>query len=478
MAARFRGLALTFDDILLEPAASAVLPTDVKISTQITKKIKINTPILSAAMDTVTESEMAIGLARQGGLGVIHRNLTTEQQVGEVSRVKRSESGVIKEPITLQPDSTLEEAKILMTQYRISGIPIVNENKLEGIITERDLRLENNLSKKVAEVMTAEKITTARVGTTLSQAEKILKKYKIEKLPIVDGRGVLKGLITWKDLTKIKSYPQASKDKNGSFLVAAAIGVGEGFLKRAAALVNAGADILVVDTSHAHHKNVLDAISVLKKAFPKIQLIVGNVATAQATIDLARKGADAVKVGIGSGSICTTRDVAGVGVPQFTAILECARAAKSLNVPIIADGGIVYPADIAKALAAGASSVMLGSMLAGTDEAPGDVIISSDGRRYKKYRGMGSYEAIKARGHDRYFQKEVPEGISGKVSYKGPVANVIKKLIASLRTAMGYYGSREIKDFWNVNYWQVTGAGMKESHPHTVIVDAQEETFH
>ncbi|MEX0621715.1 MAG: IMP dehydrogenase [Candidatus Woykebacteria bacterium] len=478
MAARFRGLAITFDDVLLEPSVSAVLPSDVKISTQITKKIRINTPIISAAMDTVTESEMAIGLARQGGLGVIHRNFSIEQQVEEVRRVKRSESGVIKEPVTLYPSSTLEEAKLLMAQYGISGIPIVNENKLKGILTERDLRLETNLSKKVGEVMTKEKITTASVGTTLAQAEKILKKYKIEKLPIVDRKGMLRGLITWKDLTKIKSYPQASKDKNGRFLVAAAIGVGEGFLKRAAVLVAGGVDVLVVDTSHAHHKNVLDAVPVLKKAFPKIQLIVGNVATAQATSDLVKRGVDAVKVGIGSGSICTTRDVAGVGVPQFTAILECARAAKSLKVPVIADGGIVYPADITKALVAGASAVMLGSMLAGTDEAPGDVIISSDGRRYKKYRGMGSYEAIRQRGHDRYFQKEVPEGISGRVPYKGSVANVLKKLIASLRTAMGYYGTAEIKDFWNVSYWQVTGAGMKESHPHTVIVDAQEETFH
>lgn len=478
MAVRFRGLALTFDDILLEPAPSAVLPSEVKISTQITKKIKINVPIISAAMDTVTESSMAIEMARQGALGVIHRNLSIEGQVEEVKRVKRSESGIIRDPVTLKPTATLEEAKVLMNQYHISGIPVVNDDRLKGIVTERDLRLETNLSKKVGEVMTSKDVVTAKVGTTLSQAEKILKNQKIEKLPIVDSKGVLKGLITWKDLSKIKSYPAASKDNSGRFLVAAAVGAGEDSLKRAAALVNAGSDILVVDTSHAHHKNVLKAIPLLKKAFPQTQVIVGNVATAQATKDLIRAGADAVKVGIGSGSICTTRDVAGVGVPQFTAIMECAKTARESKIPIIADGGIVYPADIAKALAAGADAVMLGSILAGSDEAPGDIIISGDGRRYKRYRGMGSYEAIKVRGHDRYFQKEIPEGVSARVPYKGAVANVLKKLIGSLRTAMGYYGAAEIKDLWQVKYWQVTGAGMKESHPHTVITDAEEETFH
>ncbi len=475
MAARFRGLALTFDDILLEPASSAVLPSEVKISTQLTKKIKINIPIVSAGMDTVTQSSMVIGLARHGGIGVIHRNLSDDDQVEEVKRVKRSESGIISDPITLHPDATLEEAKLLMNLYHISGIPVVNGERLKGIITERDLRLETNFSKKVGEVMTATGVITAKVGITLPQAEKILKERKVEKLPIVDGNGVLKGLITWKDLSKIKSFPAASKDERGSFLAAAAIGSGEDSLKRAAALVKADVDILVIDTSHAHHKNVLRAVTLIKKAFPKTQLIVGNIATASATRDLIKSGADAIKVGIGSGSICTTRDVAGVGVPQFTAIMECAEVANASKIPIIADGGVVYPADIAKALSAGASSVMLGSMLAGTDEAPGDVIISADGRRYKKYRGMGSYEAVKVRGYDRYFQKEVPEGISGKVPYKGPVANVVKKLTASLRTAMGYYGAREIKDLWKTHYWHVTGAGMKESHPHNVIIDAEEE---
>ena len=477
MATRFLGLALTFDDILLEPAASSVLPREVNISTRLTKKITINTPIVSAAMDTVTEADMAIAAARLGGIGVIHRNFSIEDQAEQVKMVKRSESGVISEPITLEPGATLEEAKLLMVQHNISGIPVVNNNSLRGIITERDLRLETNLSKKVGEVMTAKGMIAAKVGTTLAQAEKILKKYKIEKLPIVDSKGTLKGLITWKDLTKIKSYPNASKDASGRFLVAAAIGVGDDSLQRAAALVKAGLDILVIDKAHGHHKNVVKAVPLLKKAFPKTQLIVGNVATARATNDLIKVGADAVKVGVGCGSICSTRDVAGVGVPQFTAIAECARAARASKTPVIADGGIVFPADIAKAIAAGASCVMLGSMLAGTDEAPGDVIISADGRRYKKYRGMGSYEAIKVRGHDRYLQKEVAEGVSGRVPYKGSVSRVLKKLVASLRTAMAYYGSRKISDLWTTSYWHVTTAGMKESHPHTVITDAEEETF-
>ncbi len=477
MAVRFHGLALTYDDILLEPALSSVLPHDVKISTRLTKKIKINTPILAAPMDTVTEAGMAIALARLGGIGVIHRNLSVKYQADQVKRVKRSESGIIREPITLTPSATLEEAKLLMGQHNISGIPVVNNHRLKGIITERDLRLETNLSKKVSQVMTASGVITAKSGTTLASAEKILKKYKIEKLPIVDNKGLLKGLITWKDLSKIKAYPNASKDSSGRFLTAAATGVGKDSLQRTAALVSAGVDILVIEKAHGHHKHVLKAIPLIKKAFPKIQLIVGNVATPAATNDLIRAGADAVKVGIGCGSICSTRDVAGVGVPQFTAVLECAKAAKRSKIPIIADGGVVYPADIAKALAAGASCVMLGSMLAGTDEAPGDVIISVDGRRYKKYRGMGSYEAIKMRGHDRYFTTEVAEGVSGRVPYKGSVSRVVRKLIASLRTAMAYYGASEIKDLWSTNYRQVTSAGIKESHPHTVITDAEEDVF-
>ena len=478
MVDRFKGLALTFDDILLEPAKSAVIPSGVKVTAQLTSKIKLNIPIISAAMDTVTEGPMAIALARFGGLGVIHRNLPIADQAQEVRKVKRSESWVVNEPITLPPKASLASTKEMMALHGISGIPIVNAGKLKGIVTQRDLWLETDLNKPVSEVMTSENLVTADEKISLEKAEKILQKHKIEKLPIIDEEGNLKGLITWRDLIKMKEYPFASKDHKGRLLVAAAIGAGEEMLPRAAALVKEEVDILVMDTAHAHHKNVLEAILMLKKAFPKVQIIVGNIATPAAAADLIKKGADAIKVGIGAGSICTTRDVAGVGVPQFTAILECAKVAKAKKVPLIADGGIVYPADITKALAAGANCVMLGNMLAGTDEAPGDVMISTDGRRYKKYRGMGSLEAIKTRGTDRYFSKEVPEGISAKVPYKGSVGLVIKKLIAALRTACGYYGSEKIEDLWKVNYRQVTSAGQRESHPHNVITDIEEEDFH
>lgn len=472
MAARFRGTALTFDDILLEPSRSEVVPPEVRLETQLTKKIKINTPIISAASDTVTESNMAIAMARMGGVGVIHRNLSVEEQAKQVRAVKRSESSLITDPVTLSPEATIQEALEVMETHQISGVPVVNDNRLKGIVTGRDLRLEEKLTKKVADVMTREGVITAKAGTKLEEAEKILKNYKIEKLPIVDRQGRLKGLITWKDLSKRKEFPRAAKDSMGHLLAAAATGVGEDMLSRSSALVKEGVDILVIDTAHGHHKNVVKAITLLKKAFPKIQVIAGNIATAEAADDLIKKGADAIKIGVGSGSICTTRDVAGVGVPQFTAILECAKVANRYKVPAIADGGIAYPADIVKALAAGASSVMLGSMIAGTDEAPGEIFVSSDGRRYKRYRGMGSFEAMKMRGHDRYFRKDVAEGVSAKVPYKGPVKNVINKLSASLKTSMGYYGSKNITSLWNVKYWQVTSAGMKESHPHSVILDS------
>jgi IMP dehydrogenase len=478
MAGRFKGLALTFDDILLEPAASSVLPAEVKVSTNLTQKIKLNIPILSAAMDTVTGSSMAIALARLGGIGVIHRNLSIEEQVQEVRKVKRSESGMVSEPVTLPPEATLAEAKQLMSLHNISGIPIVNGNKLKGIITQRDLRLETDLKKRIGDTMTSKNLITANSDVTLEEAENLLKENKIEKLPIVDSVGNLKGLITWRDLSKLREYPLAVKDGRGRLLAAASIGVGEEMLQRATVLVKEGADILVIDTAHAHHKNVTKAVPILKKAFPKVQLIVGNIATKEAAVELIKRGADAIKVGIGAGSICTTRDVAGVGVPQFTAILECASVAKKYKIPVIADGGLVYPADIVKAIAAGASSVMLGSMIAGTDETPGDIMVTSDGRRYKKYRGMGSYEALQARSNDRYFSKEVPEGISAKVPYKGLVSSVIKKLVASLRIGMGYYGASKIEDLWKTKYSQVTTAGQRESHPHDVIADIEEETFH
>ncbi len=470
MAARFKGLALTFDDILLEPSESEVNPASVRLETQLTKKIKINTPIISAASDTVTESSMAIALARMGGIGVIHRNLSIEEEAEQVRLVKRSESSFIQEPITLSPQASLQEALDLMNTYQISGVPVVNDNRLKGIITGRDLRLEDDLNKKVSDVMTKEELVTAKVGTKLEEAEKIFKKHKVEKLPIIDKDGRLKGLITWKDLNKRKQFPLSAKDRLGRLLVAAAVGVGEDMLKRASALVKEGADILVIDTAHGHHKNVVKSVPLLKKAFPKVQIIAGNIATAEASEVLIKKGADAIKIGVGCGSICTTRDVTGVGVPQFTAILECAKVANRYKVPAIADGGLVYPADIVKALAGGASSVMLGNMLAGTDETPGEMIISSDGERFKNYRGMGSFEAMKIRGYDRYFQKDVAEGVSAKVPYKGSVTNVIKKLSSSLKTAMGYYGANKITDIWKVKYWQVTSAGLNESHPHSIVM--------
>ena len=478
MAARFRGLALTFDDILLEPGRSSSLPAQVKIATFLTKKIKINIPIVSAAMDTLTESEMAIALARAGGIGVIHRNLAIEEQAAEVRKIKRSESGVVNHPLTLSPEATIAQAKELMSNHNISGIPVVNSRSLKGILTQRDLRLETNLNKKVGEVMTSEALVTAKEGVGLAEAEKLLKEHKIEKLPLVDSHGYLTGLITWRDLSKMKEYPLAAKDIKGRLLAAASLGASEETLLRATALVKEEVDILVIDTAHGHHSNVLNTLRLLKKAFPKVEIVVGNIATAAAAKDLIKAGADAIKVGIGSGSICTTRDIAGVGVPQFTAILECAAAAKRSKVPVIADGGMVYPGDIAKALAAGASSVMLGNMLSGTEESPGEILITSDGRRYKRYRGMGSYEAMKKRGTDRYFSKEVSEGIAAKVPFKGPVNGVVKKLVSSLRTAMGYYGAKNIQDLWKVNFWQVTTAGQRESHPHSVMMDSEEEVFH
>lgn len=478
MAGKFRGLALTFDDVLLEPRASDVSPLQTKVSTQLTKRIKINIPILSAAMDTVTESPMAIAMARLGGIGVIHRNLTIEDQAAEVRKVKRSESEVISEPLTISPEATLEEAKRLIDENAISGILVVNNNRLKGILTQRDMWFVDDLSRKVKELMTKDSIITTKVGTTLEQAEKVLKEHKIEKLPVVDENGAVKGLITWKDLNKRRNFPNACKDERGRLRVAAAIGVGEDMPHRAATLVKENVDILVIDTAHGHHQNVLKAVPFLKKAFPHVDVIVGNIAIAEAATKLIKKGADAVKVGVGAGSICSTRDVAGVGVPQFSAILDCVVAAKKYKVPVIADGGIVYSADLVKALAAGANCVMLGNILAGTNEAPGDIVITSEGRRYKKYRGMGSFEAMKARSHDRYFQKEVPEGISGKVPYKGAVSKVVKKLVESLRTAMSYYGSKKIENLHSVNFRQITSAGLRESHPHTVMIEPEEETLH
>lgn len=464
--------AYTFDDVLLVPQKSNVLPREVDLTTYLTKKIKLNIPIMSAGMDTVTESRMAIAIAREGGIGIIHKNMSIEQQAQEVDRVKRSEHGVITNPFHLSPEHTLQDADELMGKYRISGVPIVEGTKLVGIITNRDIRFEKDYSKKIKEVMTSKNLITAPVGTTIKEAEHILKKYKIEKLPLVDDDFNLMGLITIKDIEKAEKFPNSAKDEKGRLLVGAALGVTQDMLERAEALVNAGVDVVVIDTAHGHSAGVLDSVRKLKDRFPDLQVIAGNVATAEATRDLILAGADCVKVGIGPGSICTTRVVAGVGVPQLTAIMDCAEEAAKYDIPIIADGGIKYSGDAVKALAAGASVVMLGSMLAGCEESPGEEELYQ-GRKFKVYRGMGSIGAMQCGSKDRYFQegnkKLVPEGIEGRVPYKGTVADVIFQIVGGLRSGMGYNGARTIKELGEKAMFVVqTSAGLRESHPHDV----------
>lgn len=464
--------AYTFDDVLLVPQKSNVLPREVDLTTYLTKKIKLNIPIMSAGMDTVTESRMAIAIAREGGIGIIHKNMSIEQQAQEVDRVKRSEHGVITNPFHLSPEHTLQDADELMGKYRISGVPIVEGTKLVGIITNRDIRFEKDYSKKIKEVMTSKNLITAPVGTTIKEAEHILKKYKIEKLPLVDDDFNLMGLITIKDIEKAEKFPNSAKDEKGRLLVGAALGVTQDMLERAEALVNAGVDVVVIDTAHGHSAGVLDSVRKLKDRFPDLQVIAGNVATAEATRDLILAGADCVKVGIGPGSICTTRVVAGVGVPQLTAIMDCAEEAAKYDIPIIADGGIKYSGDAVKALAAGASVVMLGSMLAGCEESPGEEELYQ-GRKFKVYRGMGSIGAMQCGSKDRYFQegnkKLVPEGIEGRVPYKGTVADVIFQIVGGLRSGMGYNGARTIKELGEKAVFVVqTSAGLRESHPHDV----------
>jgi IMP dehydrogenase len=439
--------ALTFDDVLLIPARSSVLPRDVDVSTRLTNKIRLNIPLISAAMDTVTEWQMAIAIAREGGIGIIHKNMSIEEQCEMVDKVKRSESGMIKDPITLYPHQTVAEALELMQKYRISGIPVIDENrKLVGILTNRDLRFEPDLNQPVEKLMTKENLITAKGKVSLEEAEKILQKHKIEKLPVVDKQNRLIGLITFKDIQKKKSFPNACKDEHGRLRVGAAVGIQKDTIERVEALIKSNVDVVVIDTAHAHSEGVLQMIKKIKKKFPELQLIAGNVGTAEATIDVIKAGADCVKVGIGPGSICTTRVVAGVGVPQISAIMECASAAKKYNIPIIADGGIKQTGDIAKAIAAGADSVMIGSLFAGTDESPGEQVLY-EGRSYKVYRGMGSLEAMKKGSKDRYFQdveddikKLVPEGIEGRVPYKGPLSETVYQMIGGLRAAMGYCG--------------------------------------
>jgi IMP dehydrogenase len=481
---KFVGEGLTYDDVLLIPAFSEILPREVSIQTHFTKNITLNVPIVSAAMDTVTESDMAIAMAREGGIGVLHKNMSIEQQAAEVKKVKRSESGMIIEPVTITKDESVLAAKNLMREYGIGGIPVVNsEGKLIGIVTNRDLRFEGDNSRKIEEIMTAENLVTVSAGTSLKQAEIILQENKIEKLPVVDENNVLVGLITFRDIIKVSENPNANKDSYGRLRVAAAIGVTGDAVKRAEALILAGVDALIIDTAHGHTKGVVTVLKEVKSKFPNTDVVVGNIATGEAAKYLVEAGADAVKVGIGPGSICTTRVVAGVGFPQLSAILEVAEAIKGSGVPVIADGGIRYTGDIPKAIAAGADTVMLGSLLAGTKESPGETIIF-EGRKFKSYRGMGSVEAMKQGSKDRYFQdveddikKLVPEGIVGRVPYKGELQETMHQFIGGLRAGMGYCGAKNIEAQKNAKFVKITSAGMRESHPHDVTITKEAPNY-
>lgn len=475
---------LTFDDVLVVPRYSEVLPRDVNTSVQLTRKLRLNIPIMSAAMDTVTESGMAIAMAREGGIGIIHKNMTIARQAEEVKKVKRSESGMIMEPVTLSADASLREAVNLMRDHKIGGIPVVDENNvLKGIITNRDLRFEKDLDKKVSEVMTKENLITAELGTDLKGAQAILEKYKIEKLPIVDAQNKLVGLITFKDIQKVKNYPKACKDAHGRLVVGAAVGVTADTLERVSALVAVGVDVIAIDTAHGHSKGVMDEVKRVKAAFPELQIIAGNIATGAAAKALAEAGADAVKVGVGPGSICTTRIIAGIGMPQLSALMEAAQALEGTGVPVIADGGIRYSGDIVKALVAGANVIMAGGLFAGTEEAPGETTFF-EGRKVKSYRGMGSIEAMKDGSKDRYFQdaeeevaKLVPEGIVGSVAYKGHVSEVLYQLVGGIRAGMGYCGSATIDELQTSKFVRITNAGMRESHPHDVAITREAPNY-
>lgn len=478
---KFGKQGLTFDDVLLIPAHSDVLPRDVDVRTHLTQNVTLNIPVMSAGMDTVTEAEMAIAMAREGGIGVIHKNMSIDEQAREVKLVKRSEHGIIVDPIYLAPDNTLSDADELMNKYHISGVPITENGKLVGIITNRDMRFETDLSRPISDIMTSKGLITAPEHTTMEEAKRILQAHRIEKLPLVDDNGHLKGLITIRDIEKMRKFPNSNKDSDGRLKVAAAIGVTSDVGDRVEALLEAKADVLVIDTAHGHSEGVLQTIRRLRKAFPHLELIAGNVATYDATKALIEAGVSAVKVGIGPGSICTTRVIAGIGVPQITAIYDCAKAAEGTGIPIIADGGIQYSGDIAKALGAGASCVMLGNLLAGTEEAPGEMIIYQ-GKNYKSYRGMGSLGAMQAGSKDRYFQqnakKLVPEGIEGRIPYKGHVSDVLFQLIGGLRASMGYCGAKNIKAMnEDTQFIQITGAGLRESHPHDVSITKEAPNY-
>ncbi|MFA5528181.1 MAG: IMP dehydrogenase [Peptostreptococcales bacterium] len=473
---------LTFDDVLLVPQKSDFLPTDADTSTRLTKNINLSIPIMSAGMDTVTESKLAISIAREGGIGIIHKNMSLSKQAEEVDKVKRSEHGVIVDPFYLSPDHIIEDALALMSKYRISGVPIVSDNKtLVGIITNRDIRFEGNHFKKISDVMTKDNLVTAREGISMAEAESILKKYKIEKLPLIDENGILKGLITIKDIEKTILYPSAAKDSKGRLLVGAALGVTSDVMDRAQKLISAGADVLVVDTAHGHSQNVYNTVKQIKSYFPHIDLIAGNIATGEATKFLIEAGADAVKVGIGPGSICTTRVVAGIGVPQITAVYDCYSVAKHYDIPIIADGGIKFSGDITKAIAAGADVCMIGSLFAGTEESPGEKVIYK-GRSFKVYRGMGSSAAMAAGSSDRYFQtdakKYVPEGVEGRVPFKGDLKDTVYQLVGGLKAGMGYCGTPNIKALQeNSKFIKITGAGLIESHPHDISITREESNY-
>jgi IMP dehydrogenase len=481
---RFISEGLTYDDVLLVPAYSEVLPKDVSIVSRFSKNITIKTPLVSAAMDTVTESKLAIAIAREGGIGVIHKNMTIEQQANEVRRVKRSESGMIQDPVTLMEDQKVGDALRLMAEHNIGGIPIVDKDgMLVGIVTNRDLRFEKDNSKSITDIMTKDHLITVRPDSDLTKAEEILQKHKIEKLPVVNDNGILVGLITFRDIIKVKMHPHSCKDKYGRLRVAAAIGVTADSLKRAEALVEAGVDAIVIDTAHGHTQGVVNVLKEVKNLMKHVDVIVGNIATADGAKFLADHGADAVKVGIGPGSICTTRVIAGVGVPQLTAIFDVAEGLSGYDIPLIADGGVRYSGDLVKALAAGAGSIMVGSMLAGVEESPGETIIY-EGRKFKAYRGMGSIEAMQRGSKDRYFQdntddisKFVPEGISGKVPFKGSVSEVIYQLVGGLRAGMGYCGAKDIMALRESKFIRITGAGVKESHPHDVSITREAPNY-
>jgi IMP dehydrogenase len=481
---KFNKEGLTFDDVLLVPGKSEVLPRDVNVSVRLSHDVKLNIPLLSAGMDTVTESALAIAMARQGGVGIIHKNMTIEQQAEEVDRVKRSESGVITNPFSLHANQPVSEAEKLMAKFRISGVPIVDENnQLVGIITNRDMRFVHDYSVAIEQVMTKENLVTAPVGTTLQEAELLLERHKIEKLPLVDEHNELKGLITIKDIEKAIQFPNAAKDKHGRLLCGAAIGVSKDTFQRAEALVNSSVDVLVIDTAHGHSQGVLDTVKEIRVKYPTLTIVAGNVATGEATKDLIEAGASIIKVGIGPGSICTTRVVAGIGVPQITAIYDCASVARQYNVPVIADGGIKYSGDIPKAIAAGATAVMIGSLFAGCEESPGESEIYQ-GRRFKVYRGMGSLGAMKEGSKDRYFQenesekKLVPEGIEGRVPYKGPLVDTVYQLIGGLRAGMGYCGTGTIDDLQTkTQFIRITNAGLKESHPHDIQITKEAPNY-